>query len=186
MENRSKEMEKLYQTARITSRVCVTSPRLTVREDYVKLSDGKEKIYHIVSHPGASAILPIDSHERLFFIRQYRHAVGEILLEIPAGIIDPGEDAKVCAERELREETGMNSNKIEPFAEIFTTPGFSDEKLFLFTAHELFPSPLIADDSHEIDLIPLTIEEALQKMYSGEIKDAKTIIAIFHYYQRKS
>jgi len=181
MKNQAEQTENHYKNALIESREIIKSPRITVREDQVSLESGKHKTYHIVTHPGACAILPIDSDGNLIFVRQYRHAVEKILLEIPAGIIDEGEDPFTCARRELREETGLNGKSIEPMIDILTTPGFTNEKLYLYIAKDLYHDPLIAEDSDEIDVIKYSLKESLQMVMSGKIADAKTVIAILYY-----
>ncbi|MCF7852267.1 MAG: NUDIX hydrolase [Simkaniaceae bacterium] len=178
---KSKQIQKSYEDAEIEVTEIVESPRLKIREEKINFKNGQQKLYHIVSHPGASAILPIMDNGDLLFVVQYRHAVKEILLEIPAGVIEHHEDPSICALRELREETGMNAHHIERFLDIYTTPGFTDEKLYLFTAQNLYPDPLTGEDSHEIDLFSCSINEALQMIAEGRIVDAKTIIAILSY-----
>ena len=181
MKNQAEQTENHYKNAINNSREIIKSPRLTVREDQISLGNGKDKIYHIVTHPGACAVLPIDNEGNLIFVRQYRHAVGKILLEIPAGIIDDGENPLTCAKRELREETGYNGKSIKPMIDILTTPGFTNEKLYLYIAKDLFHDPLIAEDSDEIDVIKYSLNESLQMVMSGKIADAKTVIAILYY-----
>ncbi|MDN3504116.1 MAG: NUDIX hydrolase [Rhabdochlamydiaceae bacterium] len=181
MDKQAETTENHYKNAQINSSEIIKSPRIAIREDKVNLPNGKDKIYHIVLHPGACAILPIDSDGKIIFVRQYRHAVEEILLEIPAGIIDHGENPLTCARRELREETGYNCKEIKPMINIFTTPGFTNEQLYLYIAKGLYPDPLIAEDSDEIDVIKYTLEESLQMVMSGKIADAKTVVAILYY-----
>ena len=178
---KSKKMEDAYRNGRVESQLIAKSSRLEMREDAIELDDGSEKLYHVVSHPGASAILPIDGEGNILLVKQYRYPVDQILLEIPAGLIENGEDPMVCAQRELREEVGVDAHVIEPLFDIYTAPGFTDEKIYLFVAKELFPSPLQAEDSDEIDVVKVSREEAMKLIKSKNIVDAKTIIALYSY-----
>lgn len=138
-----------------------------------------------MTHPGACAILPIDSEGKLVLVKQYRYPLDDILIEIPAGLIENEEEPIVCARRELREEIGMNANELTPLLDIYTAPGFTNEKLYLFIAKGLYTDPLVAEDTDEIDIIRLPIEEAAEKIYSGEITDAKTVVSILTYLNLK-
>ncbi len=132
----------------------------------------------IVRHSGAAAVVPIDQYGRVLMIRQYRHATGDYLLEIPAGKLDPGEDPAVCACREMEEETGFRPETLSPMGWIWTTPGFSDEKIWLFIATGLTATEqdLQEDEILSIERVPL--ENAVEMAMREEIRDAKTICAL--------
>ncbi len=139
------------------------------------------KIAEIVHRPHSVVIVPIDSQGRILFIQQWRRAIGEVPIELPAGTIEKGEQPLSCAERELREETGFTAKKIKPLGGFHSAPGYCTEYLHLFLAEELHPSPLSCDDDEMIDLLPLTWKEAKKKIETNEIHDAKTIAGILKY-----
>lgn len=135
----------------------------------------------IVTHPGAVGIIPIDEKGNIYLIRQWRRAVSKVLIEIPAGTLEPGEDIAVCAQRELQEETGFMAKSLIPLGKIFTCPGFCTEVIFLFLAEKLTPAPLAGDEHEVIDPFPVSLDKALALIDDGTIDDAKTISAIMLY-----
>ena len=132
----------------------------------------------IVVHPGAVAILPIDEEGKIIFVNQFRKAVEEELLEIPAGKIEVGEDPKKCAMRELEEETGFLASQLMFMNKIYTSPGFSDEVIYIYLAKDLTIGKKNLDEEEFIDLYKYSFVDALNLIKSGGIKDAKTIAAI--------
>ncbi|MGH2572500.1 MAG: NUDIX hydrolase [Actinomycetota bacterium] len=129
----------------------------------------------VVRHPGACAVVGLTAAGEVLLVRQMREAVGEILLEIPAGIFDqPGEDAARCAARELLEETGHRAEEVEPLGSIYTSPGFTDERIELFVARAIHDR----EPEDGIELAPLGFEQALAAVREGRIKDAKTITGL--------
>jgi ADP-ribose pyrophosphatase len=147
----------------------------------VRLPNGHEMELEIVRHPGASAVAAIDEHGAVTLLRQYRHAVGGYLWEVPAGKLDPGESPERCAERELREEAGVAAGRLERTGSIVTCPGFCDEVIHLFLATQLtrVPPARGADEVIE-DVRAVPLAEAIAMVASGEIRDSKTIAALFH------
>lgn len=143
--------------------------------------DHRTKVAEIIHHPGAAVILPIDPEGRLLFIRQWRRAIGEITIELPAGTLEKNEEPIACAKRELQEETGFAARKLTSLGGFYTAPGFCDEYLHLFLAEELYPSPLPPDDDEVIELFPLTASEARQLIEQNKIHDAKTLVGILKY-----
>jgi ADP-ribose pyrophosphatase len=142
---------------------------------------GTARAYDLVLHPGAVAIIPIDSQGDLVLVRQWRRAIDQVLIEIPAGTIEPGEEIEDCAQRELQEETGFRAQQLMPVGQLHTCPGFCDEKIFLFVGTGLEHSPLPADESEAIDVVHISMEEAYGMIDQGQITDAKTIAAIALY-----
>lgn len=133
-------------------------------------------------HPGGAVIIPITNDGKLVFISQYRFAHDETLLELPAGKLEKGEDPKLCATRELKEETGFSSNQIEQIGKIYTTPGFCNEVLYIFTAKELIEGDHAREEGEEgIELKYFSLKEIDEKINNGEIVDAKTISAVYMY-----
>lgn len=135
----------------------------------------------IIEHPGAAVILPIDAEGNLFLVQQWRRAAKRILYELPAGTLEPNEDPLICARRELREETGFDSQKITSIGGFYTAPGFCNEYLHLFLAQDLFLNPLPLDEDEGIDLIRISLEKTREMILNNEICDAKTIAGILRY-----
>ena len=153
---------------------------LDVRVDKVRLPDGNEATREYVKHQGAVVVIPVLSDGRLILERQFRYPVGRVLIEFPAGKIDPGELAENAARRELLEETGFTAQKWRRLGSIHPCVGYSDEIIEIFLAQELEHSGAQNLDHEEfIDILELTLEEAEAAVGNGEITDAKTIAALF-------
>ncbi|MCH2172646.1 NUDIX hydrolase [Myxococcota bacterium] len=146
----------------------------------VTLPNGHQLDLDIVAHPGASAVVPFVSTDEVLLIRQYRHAAGGNLYEVPAGKLDPGESPRVCAGRELEEEAGVRAGRLEALGSIFTTPGFCDEVIHLFAAFDLEPSTQRPEDDEVIEVISTPLSRALEWVWSGELNDAKSALALLH------
>jgi ADP-ribose pyrophosphatase len=135
----------------------------------------------MVVHPGAVAMLAFDAEERLLMVTQYRHGARQRLLELPAGGLEPGEDPRQCAVRELQEEVGMKPASVEPFGGFFVAGSYTTEYIHFFICRDLAPSTLDGDDDEDIEVVALSLEEALSKIDSGEISDSKTIIGVLRW-----
>jgi ADP-ribose pyrophosphatase len=159
---------------------------VTLDVDRVRLPDGVETVREVVRHAGAVVILPIFSDGTIGLVRQFRYPVGEVLLELPAGTLEQGEGARVCAARELAEETGWQANALHELGSFFTTPGFTDEVLHSYVADGLTRADggVVADADEFIELVTVSIDDALAMMQGGEIRDAKTMAAVFLAIQR--
>jgi len=142
------------------------------------LPGGRETIREVVQHPGATVIVPMISPQEVVLIKQFRYCVKKELWEIPAGTLEKGETPLVCAGRELIEETGYRAGKIEPMGGFFTSPGFCDEYLHLFLATRLEPCESEPDTDEQIEVHVMTLEDALSRIETGEIVDAKTIVGL--------
>lgn len=145
----------------------------------VRLPNGNTVTLELIRHPGASAVVPVDRDGNAILVRQYRHATGSWLLEVPAGTFDhPGESPEDCALREVEEETGYRAGRLVPLGWIWTTPGFTDEKIWLYLALDLTPTvpDLEADEVLTVETLPL--EEAARRAVSGEIVDGKSVCAL--------
>lgn len=162
----------------VASQLIYTGKILELRVDQVELPSGKIGQRELVKHPGAVAIAAITPERELVLVSQYRKPVEKELLEIPAGKLEPGEDPLVCAQRELKEETGYQAGNWQLVSRYFTTPGFSNEVMYFFRATELKAArpELEEDEFIEVELVPLT--KAREMVQSGRIEDAKTIIGI--------
>ena len=144
----------------------------------VTLPNGAIKDREIVRHPGAAAMVTVLDHGKVVLIKQYRHAVGEFLWEIPAGTLEPDEDAIECAQRELVEETGYEASSFDKLAEILPAPGYTDEHIHIFLATGLRSVKQKLEDDEVLQLQPVTFYTALEMITKGEIQDAKTIAGL--------
>lgn len=149
-----------------------------VRRDVVRAPDGQELHLDIVEHSGAVTILPLDEDGQVWFVRQYRHASGQILLELPAGTLEPGEDPHACAAREIREETGMAAGKLEKLGSFFLAPGYSTEYMHVYLARELTPDPLPGDADEFLSVEKISRQELAGMLARNEIQDAKSLAVI--------
>src|SRR5215475_4681958 len=154
--------------------------RLRVATERVKLPNGRSVDLDIVHHPGAAAVVPFVSPDEVLLIRQYRHAAGGTILEVPAGKLDPGEAPSACALRELEEEAGQRAGRLVELGWIWTTPGFTDERIHLFAAFELQPCPRRPDHDEVIEPVRATLAHALDLVFRGELRDAKSALALLH------
>ena len=152
--------------------------RLWIEKKVIPMQNGKKK-EKVIIHPGnAVAILPIDG-DRCKLLRQYRYAIGQHICEAPAGTMEPGEDPAATAHRELIEETGFEAGSMTPKGFIYTTPGFTDEKIFLFEARDLSPSEEFEkDEDEEIEVMDVAVCDLDTMIRDGTICDAKTICLI--------
>lgn len=149
---------------------------LRLNRDSVRLPNGVETTREVVCHPGAVAIVAIEGEE-LLLVKQYRYPIGQETLEIPAGKLEPGEAPESCAQRELREETGYQG-ELTYLGRFYTTPGFSNELIHLFSARNLVWAPLDADDDEFLGVERILWREAIHKAQQGEFQDAKTALGI--------
>ena len=146
-----------------------------MRVDSVVKPNGKKTTREVVEHVDCIVVLPIDSNGNILLVRQYRHAVERELLELPAGSIDPGETPEQAAVRELREETGYKPGKLERLGGFYAAPGYCTEYLHFFRASQFEKSPLTAEDTDEIEVVPISPADVSGLVASGQICDAKTI-----------
>ena len=150
-----------------------------VYRDEVAFPDGRSFQMDIIKHNGAVVIVPLDEQGRVIFVRQYRHAVGQHLIELPAGTLEKGEEPLACALRELREEVGMAAEEFISLGEILPAPGYSNEIMHLYLARQLTPSPLPQDEDEILEILKIPVQQAFEMIASGEISDAKTQVGLF-------
>lgn len=152
---------------------------LHVKKDTVCLPNGNIAYREWIKHPGASAVVPVTPEGRLIFVRQYRYPIQQVTLEIPAGKLDAeGEDPLDCARRELSEETGYQAEKYTFLTKLATTVGFSNEFIYIYAAEGLTAGRQHPDEDEFINVCTLTMDEAMAKIRSGEICDAKSVTAV--------
>lgn len=151
---------------------------VAVRNDMAELRNGCVVLREVVEHPGGVAIVPVNKLGQVLMVRQYRYSMSEELLEIPAGKLEYGEDPYECAVRELSEETGCTAGKIVSLGQIYPSPGFSQEILYIYLALELTQGEMHLDENEllSVEAIPLTM--LVDNIMAGDIKDAKTIVGI--------
>lgn len=162
----------------IRSEILLEGRAFKIRRDYLKTPDGRETTLEIVDHGGSVVILPIDENNNLLFVRQYRHAAGGDLLELPAGTRDEEEPFEECAAREVREETGMEAEKLQKVGEFYLAPGYSTEFMAVFLATGLKDNPLQADDDEFLQVEGIPLKKAFEMAERGEVPDAKSLAAL--------
>jgi len=149
-----------------------------LRVDTVQLPGGRVSQREIVEHSGSVAAVPLDVHSNILMVRQYRKPVEQELLEIPAGLLEPGEEPEAAARRELQEETGYTAQRIEPLVQFFTSPGFCDEEMHTFLAMDLVAGRPNPDEDEQIKLVPVPLADVPEMIRRGEIRDGKSIAAL--------
>ena len=169
----------------LDSRRIYTGRVVRLDVDTVRFPDGSTGQLELIRHPGAAAIVPCASDPSgadptILLIRQYRYATGGERWEIPAGTLDPGEDPEVCARRELLEETGVTAARLQRLTSIWTTPGFTNEVIHLYLATGLTMGQPSRERDEFIEVVPQPLSRVLALIRDGEIRDAKTVVAILY------
>lgn len=164
--------------SQLTSTHIFTGKLLDVWSDEVRLPNGKTSVREYIRHPGAVVMIPSLPNGRVVLIRQYRYAVGQAEIELPAGKIDPGESVEETVRRELQEETGFRAGKITRLTEIHPCIGYSDERMWLYLAEHLESVEVKRDEDEFIEVIPTPLQLAIEMVWDGRITDVKTIIGI--------
>lgn len=162
----------------IKSETLLQGRAFKIRRDHLKTPDGRETRFEIIEHGGSVVVIPIDHDGNILFVRQYRHAAGGDLLELPAGTRDGDEPFEDCAAREIREETGMEAGKLEKVGEFYLAPGYSTEFMGVFLATELKHNPLDPDSDEFLSVEKMSVKEAFETAGRGEMPDAKSLAAL--------
>jgi ADP-ribose pyrophosphatase len=149
-----------------------------IREN-VTLDNGVTTDMEFVTHPGATAIIPMLNESRVLLLKQYRHSLRKYIWEIPAGTLDPQESIMNCAKRELIEETGYSADQWQKLAEITPVPGYSDERIHIYLATELQPAEQNLDKDEIINVHEFDYREAIEMIKTGQIQDAKSIAGLY-------
>jgi len=153
---------------------------INLRVDTVRLPDGKVSTREVVEHRGAVAIVPMLDAETVILVRQFRTAANRVLLEIPAGSMNVGEEPDACVRREIVEETSYAAGEIERLFSAFVAPGYSQEVIHTYLATQLTPQPGKGDDDEFIDIVKMPLDEALDLIATGGIEDGKTIAGLLY------
>lgn len=170
-------MSKLKETQKSSEKI-FSGKLIDLYFDHVELPNGKSSTREWINHPGAVCIIPILPDGNLCLIRQYRYGPRDEFIEIPAGKLDAGEDPLVCAKRELQEEIGYIAGKLTFLTNIYPAIGFSNEKMWMYLAEDLQLSNQSLDQDEFLELLPLSLEEAIDLIKQGKITDVKTIIGV--------
>jgi ADP-ribose pyrophosphatase len=173
------------RVGQVASRRVYTGKVVNLDIDQVHFPNGKVGELEIIRHSGASAVIPFlgdpaGDDPTILLIRQYRYAADGFIYEIPAGRLEPGEPPEECAVRELREETGCTAAKMEHLYTMYTTPGFTDEKIHLFVATGLVRGQSALESDEFVEVVPTTMSAALRLIKDGTINDAKTALSILY------
>ena len=171
--------------AQVSTRRVYTGRVINLDVDTVRFPNGSVGELEMIRHPGASAVVPFLSDPagedpQILLIRQYRYAAEQFLYEVPAGRLDPGETPEACARRELREETGCEASSVEHLYTMYTTPGFTDEKIHVFMAIGLTRGENAREADEFIELETMSLSRALELVERGEIQDAKTALSLLY------
>src|SRR5579884_1501870 len=170
-------MANIQAERTLSSETVYSGSLISVRRDEVRLPDGRTTAREIVVHPDVVAMVPILPDNRIVFVRQYRKAVDRVLLEVPAGGIDPGETPEDAVRREMKEETGYGVGQMRRLAGFYTSPGFTTEFMYLYEVFDLAPGTA-TEENDELEVVTLNMDEAWSRVRAGEIADAKTLLAL--------
>lgn len=154
---------------------------LSLRKDDALLPDGTPCVREIVEHSGGACVLYIEEGKALF-VRQYRYAYGESIYELPAGKLNAGEDPMIAASRELEEETGVRAGELQHLFTLYPTPGYTDEKIYIYRAFEGKRVPARPDEDEFVDAEWIPLDRVKEMLKNGELHDAKTIVALQYYF----
>lgn len=174
-------MDKFKETTTKSEQI-FSGKIISLQVDEVRLPDGNHSMREIVTHPGAVAIIPVTDNDNIMLVEQYRKPLERSIIELPAGRIEPGEDPKITAVRELEEETGYTTKNLSHVASFYTSPGFADEIIHLYYTDELekLTETVDGDEDEFVEVHKLTLDEANSLIATKKIYDAKTMYALVY------
>ncbi|SEN21946.1 NUDIX hydrolase [Paenibacillus sp. OV219] len=172
------EKTEQYREVTVKTEPIFEGKIISLQVDTVQLPNGGTATREIVRHPGAAAVLALID-DKMLVVEQYRKPMEKFQIEIPAGKLDAGEDPMVAAARELEEETGFRAGKLRPLSAFYTSPGFADEKLYIYIAEDLVKGESAPDEDEFLAVEAITFEQAQQYIREERISDAKTILAVY-------
>jgi ADP-ribose pyrophosphatase len=175
---------KKFEEVTIKSETIFEGKVVKLQLDEVRLPNGKTATRELVKHPGAVAVLALTDNDKMIVVEQYRKPLERSIVEIPAGKLERGEEPLECAGRELQEETGFTAKQINHLCSFYTSPGFADEILHLYIAEGLTEGEANPDQDEFLDYQAISLDEAYEMIQSGEIRDAKTIMAVYAWHNR--
>ena len=155
-----------------------------VQELYISLPDGRKRNYDLVDHRDSVTIIPVDETGKIWFVEQFRMGSESSLIELPAGVMDGNENPNACAAREIREEIGMAAEKLVQIGSIYLAPGYSNELNHIFLAKDLNPDPLQQDEDEFLSIKKYSREELKELIYEGDLRDSKSLAALYLYEQK--
>jgi ADP-ribose pyrophosphatase len=162
-----------------TSEVVFRGKVFNIRRDVVESPSGRSHTIDVVDHAGAVTMMPVDDRGRVLFVRQYRHAAGAAILELPAGTLGQDEAPEDCAVRECREEVGMTPGRLIHLGDCYLAPGYSSEVNHMYLALDLTPAPLAQDEDEDIRVEPIPLESIRAYVQRGDVRDGKTLAGLF-------
>ena len=175
--------KKLTIAKVLSSKVIYKGAIFGIRRDEVIEPSGVRTTREMITHPGSVVVLPVLADKRIVMIRQYRHAARQYLWELVAGRIDEGEAPRKAAARELMEETGYHAKKFKVFLDVFPTPGFLEERMYILLAERLTAGPAHPEDDEKIVAKTFTKQELEQMIRSGKLRDAKSVAGLLYYFR---
>ncbi|CAM3791295.1 NUDIX hydrolase [Alicyclobacillus pomorum] len=178
--------EKVFEERTVASETLFQGKIIDLERLRVQLPDGREATREVVRHPGAVAVLAEPTPGSVVLVKQYRKALDESLVEIPAGKLEPGESPEVCAVRELREETGLAARSVNSVFDFFTSPGFADERIYLYYTNDVEQEEQALDEDEFVEVTSATRDEVTAMLRDGSIRDAKTLIALLWWIQQSN
>jgi ADP-ribose diphosphatase len=163
---------------RVSQETVYSGKIFSIEADLLELPDGRRVSYELVKHNPSVTILPLDAEGMVYMVNQYRLGAGRELLELPAGVVEDGEDPRVCAFRETREEIGLAPGKLTILGQAYLIPGYGDELMYFYLAEELTPDPLSPDPDEFLKVEHLAVKELYGMVDHGVINDSKTLAAL--------
>lgn len=154
---------------------------LNLRNDDIVLPNGKSAMREVVEHSGGATVLAIDTEDNVYLVKQFRYPYKKFLYELPAGKLNKGEPPELCAKRELKEETGLIAENLTLLGELYPSPGYTEEIIYMYLAEGLIKGTASPDEDEFLDIVKIPFNDLLAKIISNDIKDAKTITAFLLY-----